>query len=55
MLAPGVMTKTPSPCTFCSAQGAIFEEEKRCKTCQGKKVVENTKLFKVKIDPGVPN
>ncbi|KAL6931079.1 probable Mitochondrial protein import protein MAS5 [Hanseniaspora guilliermondii] len=43
------------PCEACSQTGEIINPAKACKTCKGKKVVDDRKVMEVKIAPGTKN
>lgn len=42
-----------SPCNECRGEGEIIKEKDRCRTCEGKKVVNEKKVLEVPIDPGM--
>jgi DnaJ-class molecular chaperone len=42
-----------SPCTACRGQGKIVRPQDQCKTCNGKKTVEERKVLEVHIEKGM--
>ncbi len=51
-LAPGMVQQMQAPCGACRGQGSILPEGKRCKGCDGKKVVAERKILEVHITKG---
>ncbi|CAG8525588.1 11425_t:CDS:2 [Diversispora eburnea] len=43
------------PCNECNATGEIIKEKDRCKTCYGKKVINERKVLEVHIEKGMKN
>eukprot|EP01135_Chromosphaera_perkinsii_P004154 Nk52_evm61s270 gene=Nk52_evmTU61s270 len=52
-LGPGMMQQVQARCSDCSGTGEIINEKDRCKTCKGKKVVNERKVLEVHIDKGM--
>lgn len=40
-------------CSHCKATGEIINEKDRCTDCEGKKVVNQTKILEVHVDKGM--
>ncbi len=55
MLGPGMYTQSQAECDKCSGEGEIIASGCRCKTCKGKKVIKDTKIFEIVIDKGSPH
>jgi len=51
-LGPGRYAQQRGPCTDCNGSGENIPAKDRCKTCNGDKVVEDSKIIKVEIDKG---
>jgi len=47
---PGMYSQSTSPCTDCRGEGETCK--KKCRKCQGKKVVREKKILEVYIDKG---
>jgi len=43
------------PCRDCEGKGEIIDEDKKCKNCNGKKVVKEKKVLTCEVDKGAPN
>ncbi|KAL6016863.1 DnaJ-like protein xdj1 [Candidozyma auris] len=54
-MGPGVAFQSKEPCSKCDATGKVFSAKNACKACQGKKVVDETKILEFEIVPGSPN
>ena len=54
-LGPGMFTQAQAKCDKCDGRGETMKEEDRCKSCEGKRVKEETKKIEVPIEPGVPD
>ena len=54
-LGPGMYSQRTGPCDECSGKGETFDNAKKCKTCNGKKLQKEQKKLKVEIDKGAPN
>lgn len=52
-LGPGMMQQLQSVCSDCSGEGEIFNESDKCKPCNGKKVIVETKIIEVHVDKGM--
>lgn len=52
-LGPGMMQQLQSVCSNCGGDGEIFNEADKCKTCNGKRVVVETKILEVHVDKGM--
>ncbi|KAI9256610.1 hypothetical protein BDA99DRAFT_441673 [Phascolomyces articulosus] len=48
-----MVQQVQQPCPECHGQGEIIDEKNKCKTCNGKKVVDDRKVFEVHIDKGM--
>lgn len=48
-------TQRTGPCDECDGKGETIDPAKKCKTCNGKKLMKNRKTLKVEIDKGAPN
>jgi DnaJ family protein A protein 2 len=51
-LGPGRYAQQRGPCPDCRGSGETIPAKDRCKTCNGEKVVEDSKILKVEIDKG---
>jgi len=52
-LGPGMMQQMQSVCTDCTGEGEVINEADRCKPCNGKKTINETKVLEVHIDKGM--
>lgn len=52
-IGPGMTQQLHSRCTDCHGEGEVISEKDRCKTCNGKKVCNETKILEVHIDKGM--
>ncbi|KAF2350511.1 Heat shock protein DnaJ cysteine-rich domain [Trinorchestia longiramus] len=52
-IGPGMVQQMQSKCRSCDGEGELMAESDRCKTCSGRKVVPNTKLLEVTVEPGM--
>lgn len=52
-LGPGMVQQIQSVCSECSGKGERINPKLRCKTCQGRKVVEDHKILEVHVDKGL--
>ncbi|GAB6021390.1 hypothetical protein CHUAL_003997 [Chamberlinius hualienensis] len=52
-IAPGMVQQTQSHCPECQGEGEVINERERCKTCLGKKVVNEVKRLEVVVEPGM--
>lgn len=52
-LGPGMMQQIQSVCNTCNGEGEMINERDRCKTCKGKKTVNETKVLEVHVDKGM--
>jgi len=52
-LGPGMMQQMQAVCGDCSGEGEVLNEADRCKTCLGKKVVNDSKILEVHVDKGM--
>lgn len=48
-----MIQQTQYPCDNCNATGRIIDESKRCKECNGRKVVPETKTIEVNVERGM--
>lgn len=42
-------------CNQCNGEGSIIDPKNRCKTCEGKKIVDERKILEVHVDKGMVN
>ncbi|KAF3989866.1 hypothetical protein FT663_03437 [Candidozyma haemuli var. vulneris] len=54
-LGPGMVAQEEVRCTTCDGTGKTISSKYACKTCKGKKTVEETKILEFEIAPGSPN
>jgi len=54
MLGPGMYTQSSGNCSDCKGEGRRIDEKDKCKTCNGRKVVDKITKLDVAIEPGVP-
>jgi DnaJ family protein A protein 2 len=52
-LGPGLVQQIHSVCSKCAGQGSTIPEKDRCKTCEGKKIIQETKDVEVHVDKGM--
>jgi DnaJ-class molecular chaperone len=48
-----MMQQMMVPCRTCGAQGECIADKDRCKTCQGKKVVQESSVLEVHVETGM--
>lgn len=48
-----VIQQMQSPCTVCNGKGIVIDPAKRCKVCNGQKVVPETKIIEVSVERGM--
>lgn len=51
-MGPGMYQQVQKNCDTCSGEGEIIEPAKRCKVCQGKKILTKEKVMEVPLDKG---
>ena len=51
-LGPGMMQQIQTVCSECRGEGQAIDPKLRCRTCNGKKVTKERKIFEVIIDKG---
>jgi len=51
-IGPNMMQRMQQVCKECSGEGEIINERDRCKTCLGKKTIDQKKKLEVVISPG---
>jgi len=51
-LGPGMMQQLQTACNDCGGKGEIINEKDRCKTCDGKKVIPETKILEIPVEKG---
>lgn len=51
-IGPGMIQRMQQTCKECNGEGEIINERDRCKTCQGKKTIDEKKKLEVVISPG---
>jgi DnaJ family protein A protein 2 len=54
-LGPGMISQTQTVCPDCRGEGEMIKKEDRCKTCKGKKTVQESKMIEVIIEKGMKN
>lgn len=52
-IGPGMIQQMTSPCSACRGTGRILPDDKKCKTCIGKKTVKEKKVLEVAIEKGM--
>ncbi|XP_060598206.1 dnaJ homolog subfamily A member 1-like [Ruditapes philippinarum] len=52
-LGPGMVQQMQSVCSECSGKGETINPKLRCKTCLGKKTVDDHKILEVHVDKGM--
>ncbi|PIK48695.1 putative dnaJ-like subfamily A member 2 isoform X2 [Apostichopus japonicus] len=52
-LGPGMVQQMQSHCTDCDGEGECINDRDKCKNCNGKKVVEESKILEVHVEPGM--
>ena len=51
-VGPGLVTQDFVECSTCLGTGNVFRAKDKCKRCQGKRVVEETKILEFEIEKG---
>jgi DnaJ-class molecular chaperone len=54
-IGPNMMQRMQQVCKDCSGEGEIINERDRCKTCHGKKTMDQKKKLEIVISPGKIN
>ncbi|RLV90812.1 DnaJ subfamily A member 2 [Spathaspora sp. JA1] len=54
-VGPGMVTQQYVECTACKGLGKIYRTKDRCKSCHGKRIIEETKILEFEIEKGSPN
>jgi len=52
-LGPGLVQQIQTVCHKCSGNGNVISEKDKCKTCEGKKVAQESKEIEVHVDKGM--
>lgn len=52
-LGPGMVQQMQSMCTECRGEGETIRDKDKCKKCNGKKVVKESKILEVHVDKGM--
>jgi len=52
-LGPGMIQQMQTTCTDCNGRGEKIRDEDRCKDCKGNKVVPQSKILEVQVQPGM--
>lgn len=52
-IGPGMVQQMQSHCTDCDGEGESISEKDKCKNCKGKKVIKESKILEVNVDPGM--
>ena len=48
-------SQSTGPCSDCGGTGSTIDESKKCKNCNGKKVVKEKKVITCEVDKGAPH
>ena len=51
-MGPGMYQQVQQNCDDCKGEGETIEAGKRCKVCQGKKILNKEKIIEVPLDRG---
>jgi DnaJ family protein A protein 2 len=51
-IGPGMIQRMQQVCKECNGEGEIINERDRCKTCHGKKTIDEKKKLEIIISPG---
>lgn len=51
-VGPGLVTQDYVECSTCHGTGNVFRPKDKCKKCQGKRVIEETKILEFDIEKG---
>jgi len=51
-IAPGMIQQLQQPCNECMGKGEVINEKDKCKSCDGKKVVQESKIVEIPIEKG---
>ncbi|ODV67298.1 DnaJ-domain-containing protein [Hyphopichia burtonii NRRL Y-1933] len=54
-VGPGLVTQDFTDCTSCKGTGKIYRTKDKCKTCEGDKTIEETKILEFEILKGSPS
>jgi len=54
-MGPGMYAQSHGPCEECNGRGDNLTEQDRCPTCKGERVMEESKEFEIKVEPGAPD
>ncbi|CAG7787083.1 unnamed protein product [Allacma fusca] len=52
-LGPGLVQQIHTVCPKCSGNGTVIPEKDRCKSCDGKKILVETKEIEINVDKGM--
>lgn len=52
-IGPGMVQQMQNKCSACDGEGESIPASERCTTCSGRKVMPNTKLLEVTVEPGM--
>uniref|UniRef100_A0A2P2HWR4 DnaJ homolog subfamily A member 2-like n=1 Tax=Hirondellea gigas TaxID=1518452 RepID=A0A2P2HWR4_9CRUS len=52
-IGPGMVQQMQSKCSHCDGEGELMADADRCKKCAGRKVLPDTKLLEVTVEPGM--
>jgi len=52
-LGPGMIQQIQTHCGDCGGKGEVINEKDRCRTCEGKKLISDSKTIEVIIEPGM--
>jgi len=54
-LGPGLVQQLQQPCSACKQRGEVIPEADRCKTCEGAKLTQETKVLEIVVEKGMKN
>ena len=54
-IGPGMMQQLRQACPICNAKGKYIEDNDKCLSCKGKKLVSEKHILKLNVEPGTPN
>lgn len=54
-MGPGMYAQSRGPCEECNGRGDNLTEQDRCPACKGERVMEDSKEFEIKVEPGSPD
>lgn len=54
-IGPGMIQQLQQPCPVCRQTGEIIPDNLKCKNCDGKKLVQESKVLEVNVEKGAEN